>query len=204
MTIHARRSRPKGLRAAGGRHRSRPKATPKASTGSSQLEHADQEPPAPQSTLDFLWKVSRDPKAQDGLCRLMRNAVANLILLGLFLLAVPVVLYVTMPGSQPVRAITTACTVLGEFGLHLALAKRRSRRLTAVGPTSPGRLVMTAQEGNGWLASPDCGRREQGSYARPDQDAQTARERGRGPCTSRSRHDSGFHPVRDQRQPAPA
>src|SRR5215469_16741497 len=132
---------------ANGRHRVRPGPAPGEAGGSGGSDRADQEPPeplvprarepslvipeiqpgdqrsgppagqetAPQSWRDFLYRVCKDQEARKGLCRLMWHGTAIVVLL---LAAVTVFLYITMPGSQLVKAIMTVCTILGGSGMH--------------------------------------------------------------------------------------
>jgi hypothetical protein len=160
----------------------------------------------PESGLDFLWRVIRDEKAQDGLCRLMRNASANLLVV---LTPVTVVAYVTMPvKSGLVKAIMTGIYVIliGAGTLvRFRPKKRRPGRLALVrGTADLNFLITAAQEAENRLCEPDGGRCENGGHARPARDAPAARQHHRGPRPCRSSHNPGFHPVGDQSQSTPA
>src|SRR6266567_5700862 len=159
----------------------------------------------PESGLDFLWRVSRDEKAQAGLCRLMRNASASLLVA----LTPVTVAYVTMPvKSELAKAIMTGIYVIliGAGTLvRFRPKKRRPGRLALVRGTADLKCPITAsQEAESRLREPDGGRRENGGHARPAHDAPSARQRRRGPRSGRSRHHTGFNPVGDQRKSSSA
>jgi hypothetical protein len=232
MTTPARRTKRKGSVPEKGRHRSQSSPDPWASAGScrpnqearlpfvphirepsvtpqeSQLSDQrapKEDPSAGQETslkawLYFLWRVSKDKESQAGFFRLACIATIPL--------AFVVAIYLTMPAPAPLKAIFTGGGVtLIAVGTSVLrwLKKRRPRQLTAVrltpGPADP---IAAAQEADGWPGEQYRDGREQGSYTGPHQDAHPARQRRRGPRTSRRRRDSGFRPVGDQSQPATA
>lgn len=85
------------------------------------------EPSAPQSYRDFAWQLLTVEKAQNGLFRIMWRVIAWAALLVPLALAVPVVLYVIMPGSPLVKA----CIGTGTYaltGVGLFFKKRQRRR----------------------------------------------------------------------------
>jgi hypothetical protein len=224
MTTHARGHTRKGGR---GRHRTRPgnspETSPLARTDEEPADHPevqargplpappDNQQPAPsdpsagqetwyKALIYFAWRVSRDKKAQDGLCRLMRHLVAYVLLLALPLLGIPVLLYIFMPAARPIAAITTGSIIAAGSGVTLVLRKRRPRGLTTVGAAGPRGPEMAVQEGNGRLGGPESGCGEHGGHTDPYQHAQPAGSCRGGPRARRSRHHCGFHPVSDQRQ----
>ena len=178
-----------------------PPVTPQESQLSDQ--HAPEEDPSAgeetslKTWLHFLWRVSKDKESQAGFFRLVCIAMMPL--------AVIVAIFWTMPSPAPLKVIfsggSVALIAVGAAVLR-RLKQRRTRRLTAVrltpGAASP---IAAAQEADGWPGEQyrDC--REQGGYTGPHHDAHPARQRRRGPRTSRRRRDSGFGAVDDQRQP---
>jgi hypothetical protein len=79
--------------------------------------------------LDFLRWLFTTKDAQDGFRRLVR-VVAVYVLFPL--LALPVVLYITMPGVQVTKAVIAGSVTMLGLGATLARRKRRPRDLTAV------------------------------------------------------------------------
>jgi hypothetical protein len=229
MTTRARRTKRKGSAPAKGRRKSQPRRAHKPTASvvrtrsrahreipdsparrSRELpaiinDQATEQEKPPESGLDFLWRVSRDEKALDGLCRLMRNASVNLLVV---LTPVTVVAYVAMPvRSELVKAIVTVISMLliaiGSL-IRFRSKKRRPGRLAIWRTANLNCLIAAAQEAEDRFREPDGDGRENDGRAHPARYAPTTRKRRRGPCSCCGTDDSGFNPVRNQRQAAPA
>jgi hypothetical protein len=121
----------------------------------------------PKSLVDFLYRVSKDERAQDGLCRLMRSAALSLLLL---MLPITAIVLVTMPAMSPwlrgiIPASVTALIAIGT-SVRRWLKKRASRRLPRDWRTrAAGGLIAAAQETDGRLRAPDGGNGQHGGHA---------------------------------------
>lgn len=202
MTTRARRTKRKGSATAKGRRKSQPGRARKPAASAVRArsrahpevpdslarrtrrrpatinDQATEQEKPPESGLEFLWRVSRDEKALDGLCRLMRNASVNLLVV---LTPFAVVAYVAMPvKSELVKAIATGISVLliaiGSF-IKFRPKKRRPGRLAIWRTANLNCLIAAAQEAEDRFCEPDGGSRENGGHAHPARYAPATRKR---------------------------